>query len=142
MEVYLIDWLSLLGRWFHMIVGVAWIGASFYFIWLDNHLQPPASAEDTQRGVSGELWAVHGGGFYHAQKYAVAPPTLPPTLHWFKWEAYTTWLSGMFLLVLIYWVGADIYTIDPAVMVISQSAAVSIGIAHACFRLAGLRCVV
>jgi len=112
MEAYVVDWLNLLGRWIHFVTGIAWIGSSFYFIWLDNHLQPPRSDGDDARGVGGELWSVHGGGFYHAQKYRTAPAEIPPTLHWFKWEAYSTWLSGMFLLVLIYWLGADVYLLD------------------------------
>lgn len=129
MEAYIIEWLNLLGRWVHMITGVAWIGASFYFVWLDNHLLPPKQAVDRERGVSGELWAVHGGGFYQAQKYQVAPPTLPDTLHWFKWEAYTTWLSGFFLLVLMYWVSAEIYLIDPSIADLSKPVAIAIGAA-------------
>ena len=125
MLVYLLDWLSLLGRWLHFVVGIAWIGASLYFVWLDNHLQPPQDAEDDARGVGGELWSVHGGGFYHAQKYRGAPPQLPETLHWFKWEAYSTWWSGMFLLVLVYWYGADIYLIDPTVLALTHPQAVA-----------------
>ena len=97
MDAYIIDWLNLLARWLHVIAGIAWIGSSFYFIWLDDKLQAPADTEDQKKGVGGEVWSVHGGGFYHAQKYRVAPPVMPSTLHWFKWEAYTTWLSGMFL---------------------------------------------
>ena len=88
MEAYIVDWLNILGRWVHFITGIAWIGSSFYFIWLDNHLDAPQQAVDDEKGVGGELWSVHGGGFYHAQKYRVAPRTLPETLHWFKWEAY------------------------------------------------------
>ncbi|MEM7257708.1 MAG: urate hydroxylase PuuD, partial [Pseudomonadota bacterium] len=129
MESYIIEWLSLLGRWAHMIFGIAWIGASFYFIWLDNHLQKPQLQSDADEGVSGELWAVHGGGFYHSQKYQIAPPELPGTLHWFKWEAYTTWLSGMFLMVLLYWYQAEIYLIDPAVADLSKPVAIAIGVA-------------
>lgn len=129
MDPYLIDWLNLAGRWLHMIVGIAWIGASFYFVWLDNHLHPPARVEDLDKGVGGEVWSVHGGGFYHAQKYRVAPENLPDTLHWFKWEAYSTWISGMFLLILMYWVGAEVYTIDPTVADIDKATAVGIGIA-------------
>ena len=129
MEAYITDWLNMLVRWLHMIAGIAWIGASFYFVWLDNHLQPPRDAADSDKGVGGELWSVHGGGFYHAQKYRVAPPALPETLHWFKWEAYTTWLSGMFLLVLVYWLGAEVYLIDPAVAQLSPLAAVGISLA-------------
>ena len=112
MTAYLIDWLNLLGRWLHFVTGIAWIGSSLYFVWLDNHLQPPRQGDDAARGVGGELWSVHGGGFYHAQKYRVAPAASPATLHWFKWEAYATWLSGMFLLGLIYFVSADVYLID------------------------------
>jgi len=129
MEAYIVDWLNLLGRWLHMITGIAWIGASFYFVWLDNHLQPPSDKQDEARGVAGEVWAVHGGGFYHAQKYLLSPPQLPETLHWFKWEAYTTWLSGMFMLALIYWYGAELYLIDPAVADLSKPLAIAIGVA-------------
>jgi len=129
MDGYLLEWLNLLGRWAHMIVGIAWIGASFYFIWLDNHLQPPRSIADRDRGVGGEVWSVHGGGFYHAQKYVVAPEVLPETLHWFKWEAYTTWISGMFMLVLIYWWGAEVALIDPQVQELGQWQAIGIGAA-------------
>lgn len=124
MEAYLVDWLNLLARWVHFITGVAWIGASFYFIWLDNHLETPGSAEDVDKGVGGEVWSVHGGGFYHAQKYKVAPQVIPETLHWFKWEAYSTWLSGMFLLVLVYWYGAQVYLIDLSVAELTPLAAV------------------
>ena len=129
MEAYLTDWLNLLVRWLHMIAGIAWIGSSFYFVWLDNHLQPPKATEDHDKGVGGELWSVHGGGFYHAQKYKVAPPALPETLHWFKWEAYTTWLSGMFLLLLVYWLGAEVYLVDPTVADIAPGTAVAISVA-------------
>ena len=129
MEAYLVEWLNLLARWVHFITGVAWIGASFYFIWLDNHLEAPRQAGDEEKGVGGELWSVHGGGFYHAQKYRVAPQVLPETLHWFKWEAYSTWLSGMFLLILVYWYGAEVYLIDSSVAGLSPLAAVGIAIA-------------
>lgn len=129
MEAYIVEWLNLLGRWVHFITGIAWIGSSFYFIWLDNHLQAPGNPDDEAKGVGGELWSVHGGGFYHAQKYKVAPAELPATLHWFKWEAYTTWISGMFLLALIYWYGASVYLVDPSVMPLSVPAAVGIGAA-------------
>jgi uncharacterized membrane protein len=129
MSAYILDWLSLLGRWVHLITGIAWIGASFYFVWLDNHLLPPTEEALSRRGVGGELWAVHGGGFYNAQKYRVAPETLPRTLHWFYWEAYSTWLSGFFLLVLLYYAQARIYLIDPRVAVLSQAAAIGISLA-------------
>ena len=124
MEAYIIDWLNLLVRWLHFVAGIAWIGSSFYFIWLDNHMLPSGMPADEEKGVGGEVWAVHGGGFYHAQKYRVAPASLPEPLHWFKWEAYTTWLSGMFLLVLVYWYGAELYLIDPSVMALSPLAAI------------------
>lgn len=129
MESYIVDWLNLLSRWIHMITGIAWIGASFYFVWLDNHLLPPKDPEDEKLGVGGEVWSVHGGGFYHAQKYKLTPPKLPEDLHWFKWEAYSTWLSGIFLMALIYWYGAEIYTIDPNVAELSKPVAILIGIA-------------
>jgi uncharacterized membrane protein len=129
MEAYLLDWLSLLGRWLHLITGIAWIGASFYFVWLDNHLLAPERKEAADAGVGGELWAVHGGGFYHSQKYRVAPAKLPGTLHWFYWEAYTTWLSGFFLLCLLYYGQAEIYLIDPSVAALSKPAAIGIGLA-------------
>ena len=122
------DWLSLLGRWVHLITGIAWIGASFYFVWLDNHLLPPAEQSSRDKGVGGELWAVHGGGFYHAQKYRVAPQALPATLHWFYWEAYSTFLSGLFLLGLLYYGHAEIYLIDPGVAPLSKPAAILIGL--------------
>ena len=128
MSSYYLEWLNLLGRWAHMITGIAWVGASFYFVWLDNHLLEPVSEQDREKGVAGEVWSVHGGGFYHAQKYQVSPQTLPSTLHWFKWEAYTTLISGVFLLALIYWYGAEIYLIDPAVMALPKSVAILIGV--------------
>ncbi len=127
MEGYILEWLNLLGRWVHLVTGIAWIGASFYFVWLDNSLRAPKEAADAELGVGGEVWSVHGGGFYHAQKYKVAPPELPQTLHWFKWEAYTTWITGMFLLCLMYWYQAEIYLIDPSVMALSKPVAVLLG---------------
>ena len=126
MEAYFVDWLNLLARWLHFITGIAWIGSSFYFIWLDNHLQDPRDAADADKGVGGEVWSVHGGGFYHAQKYKTTPKNLPETVHWFKWEAYWTWLSGMFLLILLYWYGAEVYLIDPSVAELSPAVAVAI----------------
>jgi uncharacterized membrane protein len=128
MEGFILEWLNLLGRWVHIITGIAWIGASFYFVFLDRSLEPPKKTEDADKGVSGEIWSVHGGGFYHAQKYQVAPNELPQTLHWFKWEAYSSWLSGMFLFGLIYWYGAELYLIDPSVMALSQVSAILISI--------------
>ena len=126
---YAWEWLNLLGRAVHVVAGIAWIGASFYFVWLDNHLQSPADAAAQARGVGGELWAVHGGGFYHAQKYLGAPPALAPRLHWFKWEAYTTLLSGLFLLVLVYYLQADLYLVDREVASLPAPVAVAAGVA-------------
>lgn len=127
---YLVDFLSLLVRWLHVIAGIAWIGSSFYFIWLDNSLDAPAPGSDNaKKGVGGELWAVHGGGFYNPQKYLVAPAALPEKLHWFKWEAYTTWLSGTALLVLVYWLKAGAMMIDGNVRPLSPLQAVGIGAA-------------
>jgi len=118
------EWLNLAIRWLHLTAGIAWIGSSFYFVWLDNHLRKPAEG-----GASGELWSVHGGGFYHNQKYQVAPQQMPEQLHWFKWEAYFTWISGFSLLVLIYYVGAESFLIDPAKAALSPAAAIGIGLA-------------
>ena len=112
MQAYLLDWANLLVRWVHLVTGIAWIGASLYFVFLDDSLDKPKDPADAAKGVAGELWAVHGGGFYHAQKYAAAPPAMPETLHWFKWEAYWTWISGFVLLVLTYYIGADLYITD------------------------------
>ena len=129
MTGYFLTWLSLFGRWLHLVAGIAWIGSSFYFIWLDDHLLPPADPALAQQGVSGELWAVHGGGFYRSQKYRLAPATLPKSLHWFYWEAYTTLLSGLFLLGLLYYGQAELYLIDRSVAALSKPAAIAIGIA-------------
>ena len=131
MEAYIVEWLSLLVRWLHLIAGIAWIGASFYFIMLDNSLALPAKAEDAKRGVSGELWAVHGGGLYQSQKFLAGPKgeALSNNLHWSKYEAYTTWLSGMGLLAIIYWFGASTYLIDKSVMALTPVQAIGISIA-------------
>ena len=129
MEAYFGDWLNLLVRWVHLITGIAWIGASFYFVWLDNSLLSPKRAADADEGVGGELWAVHGGGFYHVQKFRVAPAELPSTLHWFKWEAYSTWLSGVALMVVMYYANARIYMIDPAVADLAPWQAIAISVA-------------
>jgi uncharacterized membrane protein len=124
MGVDLAEWLNLAIRWLHLTAGIAWIGSSFYFVWLDNHLKPPAGGD-----ASGELWSVHGGGFYHNQKYQVAPSAMPERLHWFKWEAYFTWISGFSLLVLIYYVGAQSFLIDPAKAALSPAQGIAIGLA-------------
>ncbi len=127
MEAFVLDWLNLLARWLHFVAGIAWIGSSLYFIWLDNHLQAPAG-DDRQR-LAGEVWSVHGGGFYRAVKFRAGPEQMPSTLHWFKWEAYTTWLSGMFLLVIVYWYSAEVYLVDPSVAALEPGAAVAIAAA-------------
>lgn len=116
-------WLSLLLRWLHFIVGVAWIGASFYFNWLENHLQ----RQNREDGMAGDLWAVHGGGFYYLKKFAGAPGELPANLHWFKWEAYATWLSGMALLVVVFYWNAQTYMLNPENSGINSITAVGIG---------------
>ncbi len=126
LDPHIIEWLNLLTRWIHMIVGVAWIGASFYFNWIEGHLN---RVGEKPPGVAGDIWSVHGGGFYHAQKYEVAPEKMPETLHWFKWEAYSTWLSGMVLLVIVYYLNADVYMVDPNVADISPVTAIVIGLA-------------
>jgi uncharacterized membrane protein len=124
MEGYLLDWANLLLRWLHVIVAIAWIGSSFYFVWLDNSLRPPVSRELKDRGVGGELWAVHGGGFYNPQKYLGAPPSLPEDLHWFYWESYSTWLSGFGLFSVLYLFNPKVFLIDPNVANISPAVAV------------------
>jgi uncharacterized membrane protein len=129
MEAYASDWIQLLLRWVHLITGIAWIGASFYFVWLDNHLLPPKAPKDADEGIGGELWAVHGGGFYVVRKFSVAPRTVPEALHWFKWEAYSTWLSGFALLVVMYYVHADVYMIDRGVADLTALQAVGISLA-------------
>lgn len=126
---YGVEWLNLLGRWLHLITGIAWIGASFYFVWLDNSIKPPKpGSELANKGVSGELWAVHGGGFYNPQKYLIAPKELPQELHWFKWEAYATWLSGFALLLIVYYFNASAMMIDKSVADISSWQAIGIGL--------------
>lgn len=124
MEAYLLDWANLLLRWLHVIVAIAWIGSSFYFVWLDNHLTPPTDPELSSKGVGGELWAVHGGGFYNPQKYLGAPPQLPSHLHWFYWESYSTWLSGFSLFLLVYLFQARTYLIDPNVAALNPAQAI------------------
>ncbi len=126
---YGLDWLNLLLRWLHMITGIAWIGASFYFVWLDNSIRPPEAGSDlAKKGVSGHLWAIHGGGFYNPQKYLVAPNELPQELHWFKWEAYSTWLSGFALLTVVYYFNAQAMLVDKAVADLSSWQAIGIGL--------------
>ena len=128
LDPYLTDWLDLLLRWLHVVAAVVWIGTSFYFVALDSHLFRPRERRDREEGVGGETWEIHGGGFYRVQKYGVAPKTLPEPLHWFKWEAYTTWLSGFALLVVLYYLDADTYLVDPAVADIDEQSAVAISL--------------
>lgn len=111
MEAYFYELIHLILRYFHVIAGVAWIGASFYFAWLDNNLQAPPEWKK-EKGIRGDLWAIHGGGFYEIAKYQHGPEQMPKTLHWFKWEAYTTWITGILLFSLLYYVGADAYLLD------------------------------
>ncbi|HUR90893.1 MAG TPA: urate hydroxylase PuuD [Ramlibacter sp.] len=112
MDTYLLDWANLLLRWAHVIVAIAWVGSSFYFVFLDSSLVPPADEELRGEGATGELWAVHGGGFYHPVKYAVAPPKLPDHLHWFYWESYSTWLTGFGLFAVLYLWNAGTFLVD------------------------------
>ncbi|OZG70140.1 hypothetical protein BTA51_27615 [Hahella sp. CCB-MM4] len=127
MDPFINEVLNLLLRFFHVITGIAWIGASFYFIWLDNSLENPPKWK-ADKGIRGDLWAIHGGGFYEVAKYRLAPPEMPKHLHWFKWEAYTTWITGFFLLSLMYYVGAEAYLIDKRVADLSQGQAIAIGL--------------
>ena len=115
MDSYVLDWVNLLLRWTHVIVAIAWIGSSFYFVFLDNSLTKPEDPDLKAKGVDGELWAVHGGGFYHPQKYLVAPKKIPEHLHWFYWESYSTWLSGFALFTVLYLYQASTFLIDKSV---------------------------
>ncbi len=124
MEAYLLDWVNFLLRWAHVIVAIAWIGSSFYFVFLDSNLLKPTDPELIAKGVDGELWAVHGGGFYNPHKYMVAPRTLPEHLHWFYWESYSTWLTGFALFTAIYLFQANTFLIDPRVHTWTVPAAV------------------
>jgi len=125
-EPVLIEWLSAILRWLHVVAGIAWIGSSFYFIHLDLSLKPRAGLP---AGVKGDEWQVHGGGFYHMMKYLVAPAEMPDNLTWFKWEAYTTWLSGFALLVVVYYLGANLFLIDTSVLDLTAVQAAGIALA-------------
>jgi uncharacterized membrane protein len=129
METYLLDWANLLLRWLHVIVAIAWIGSSFYFVFLDSSLTPPVDEQLKKDGVSGELWALHGGGFYHPVKFGGAPPQLPGHLHWFYWESYSTWLSGFALFLISYLWSPSVYLIDPNIMQWSPSGAIAAALA-------------
>ncbi len=125
MDAYLLDWANLLLRWAHVIVAIAWIGSSFYFVFLDNSLRPPDDPALKGMGVGGELWAVHGGGFYNPQKYLVAPRQMPEHLHWFYWESYSTWLTGFALFTVMYLFNAGTFLIDKSVLDWSPAAAIA-----------------
>ena len=125
MEAYVLDWVNLLLRWAHVIVAIAWIGSSFYFVFLDNSLTKPADPDLKAKGVDGELWAVHGGGFYHPQKYMVAPKAIPENLHWFYWESYSTWLTGFALFTVLYLYQAGTFLIDRNVHAWSPAGAIA-----------------
>ena len=124
MDAIILDWLNLMLRWTHIIVAIAWIGSSFYFMWLDAHLEEPAVPSDE---VEGELWMVHSGGFYRVNKIMVAPKVMPRTLHWFKWEAGWTGITGILLLAVVYYLGSAAFLIDPQVSAITKGQAVGIG---------------
>ncbi|HEY3049998.1 MAG TPA: urate hydroxylase PuuD [Polaromonas sp.] len=128
MESYLLDWANLLLRWVHVITAIAWVGSSFYFVFLDSSLTPPVDEDLKKQGVSGELWAVHGGGFYHPVKFAVKPPQMPAHLHWFYWESYSTWLSGFALFTVSYLWSAGTYLIDKSLMNWSSGAAIGVAL--------------
>ena len=126
MDPFLAEWLNILVRWSHVLAGISWIGTSFYFVALDLSLR---KASGMPEGVSGEAWEVHGGGFYHVRKYLSAPAELPPHLIWFKWEAYLTWITGFLLLIIQYYIAADVYLIDPSVMALTSWQAIGISVA-------------
>jgi uncharacterized membrane protein len=125
LDLHLQEWLDIGFRWLHVIAGITWVGTSFYFNWLNNRVRPPATPEP---GVAAELWSVHGGGFYRVVKYEVAPERLPDTLHWFKWEAYATWLSGVSLLFVIYYLGPIAISVDPTTADLARWALIAIGL--------------
>ena len=129
MESYYLDWANLLLRWVHVITAIAWIGSSFYFVFLDSSLTPPVDEDLKRQGVSGELWAVHGGGFYHPVKFNVSPPKLPSHLHWFYWESYSTWLSGFSLFTVSYLWSASTYLIDKSKMDWAPATAIVVALA-------------
>ncbi|MEZ4459079.1 MAG: urate hydroxylase PuuD [bacterium] len=123
---HIIEWLNLTFRWLHVIVGVAWIGASFYFVWLENNLERLKA--ELPEDIAGDLWAIHGGGFYYLRKFKVAPKELPKHLHWFKWEAYMTWVTGICLLIIVYYMNASTYMVDTNVANISPATSIGIGV--------------
>ena len=142
MDAYLLDWVNLLLRWAHVIVAIAWIGSSFYFVFLDNSLTKPVDPVLKDKGVDGELWAVHGGGFYHPQKYLVAPKVMPEHLHWFYWESYSTWLTGFALFTVLYLFNAGTFLVDKSVYDWSATAAIaaSLGFLVVCWLVYDIIC--
>jgi uncharacterized membrane protein len=128
MDPYLRDVLDVLLRMLHVVAGIAWIGASFYFVRLDLALRAPKRREDAEAGVAGEFWGVHGGGLYHSQKYRLAPAEMPEPLHWFKWEAYTTWLSGFALMIVLYYFDADVRLVDGGVADLNEWQAIALSV--------------
>jgi uncharacterized membrane protein len=126
MDSLLIEWLEIPIRWLHIVTAIAWIGSSFFFMWLDAHLESPQVA---RKGVEGELWMTHSGGFYRVEKIHVAPSEMPRTLHWFKWEAAFTWISGILLLAVVYYLGMDLSFVDPALQSLGQLGVIALGIA-------------
>jgi uncharacterized membrane protein len=128
MESYLLDWANLLLRWVHVITAIAWVGSSFYFVFLDNNLLRPKSPDLLEKGVDGAMWAVHGGGFYNPQKYMIAPKVIHSKLHWFYWESYSTWLSGFALFTVLYLYNASTYLVDKSLMNWSPGAAVAVAL--------------
>ncbi len=128
MEAYLLDWANLLLRWVHVITAIAWIGSSFYFVFLDNNLVKPTSPDLLEKGVDGAMWAVHGGGFYNPQKYMVAPKKIHTKLHWFYWESYSTWISGFALFTVLYLYNASTYLIDKSLMDWTPGVAIAVAI--------------
>lgn len=127
MTAYYLDWLNLLFRWLHVITAIAWIGSSFYFVWLDNSLEAP-EPENKKKGFGGQLSSIHAGGFYEIGKYSLSPAVLPANLHWFKWEAYSTWMTGFFLFVLMFYVGAESYLVDSSKNNLSANIAILISL--------------
>ena len=134
MEGVLFEWFSIILRLFHVVAAIAWIGASFYFIWLDLSLRP-VDRNKSENGISGEVWSIHGGGIYEVGKYRLAPPEMPTTLHWFKWEAYTTWLTGSALLIVLFYFQAQTYLLGPDSPITHPSVAI---IASVLYLIAGL----
>jgi uncharacterized membrane protein len=129
LETYLLDWANLLLRWLHVVTAIAWVGSSFYFVWLDNHLVRPKSPDLLEKGVDGALWAVHGGGFYNPQKYMLAPRKIHTELHWFYWESYSTWLSGFALFTVLYLWNAGTFLVDKSVYAWTPAGAVAAALA-------------